>query len=148
MCSVADHVITPETVYERMEDDMAVADLVLWVGISFQQSASTQYFRNVSASAPPCVLSAALGLGTGAIQGAVDSSCCLSYGRHRLRCRLLVQKHHVKGGKGDGLLLLDMPCNTGRQVSAGMHRPVALRCLVGGEALPDLLCSPGNRCGA
>ncbi len=30
-----------------MEEDMAVADLVLWVGISFQQSASTQYFRNV-----------------------------------------------------------------------------------------------------
>jgi hypothetical protein len=41
-----------------MEEDMAVADLVLWVGISFQQSASTQYFRNVSASAPPvfCLL--------------------------------------------------------------------------------------------
>lgn len=42
-----DSVITPDTVYERMEEDMAVADLVLWVGISFQQSASTQYFRNV-----------------------------------------------------------------------------------------------------
>lgn len=26
---------------------MAVADMVLWVGISFEQSASTQYFRNV-----------------------------------------------------------------------------------------------------
>ena len=47
-----DSVITPETVYEVMEDDMAVADLVLWVGISFEQSASTQYFRNVS----PCGL--------------------------------------------------------------------------------------------
>lgn len=48
----SDHVITPETVYERMEEDMASADLVLWVGISFQQSASTQYFRNVSARNP------------------------------------------------------------------------------------------------
>ena len=31
---------------------MATADLVLWVGISFQQSASTQYFRNVSTPLP------------------------------------------------------------------------------------------------
>ena len=52
VCPAADHVITPETVYERMEDDMATADLVLWVGISFQQSASTQYFRNVRAPSP------------------------------------------------------------------------------------------------
>lgn len=26
---------------------MAMADMVLWVGISFQQSASTHYFRRV-----------------------------------------------------------------------------------------------------
>ncbi|WIA33871.1 hypothetical protein OEZ86_006973 [Tetradesmus obliquus] len=39
--------ITPEDVFERLEDDLAVADGVLWVGISFEQSASTEYFRKV-----------------------------------------------------------------------------------------------------
>jgi hypothetical protein len=43
----ADHVITPENVFEAMEEDVVAADMVLWVGISFEQSASTQYFRNV-----------------------------------------------------------------------------------------------------
>lgn len=52
-CCRADDVITPDTVYEAMEDDMAVADMVLWVGISFEQSASTQYFRNVRRPSPP-----------------------------------------------------------------------------------------------
>lgn len=42
-----DDVITPETVFDAMETDMAVADMVVWVGISFQQSASTHYFRRV-----------------------------------------------------------------------------------------------------
>lgn len=42
-----DDVITPETVFDAMEADMAVADMVVWVGISFQQSASTHYFRRV-----------------------------------------------------------------------------------------------------
>lgn len=32
---------------ELMEADVKAADLVLWVGISFQQSASTVYFRKV-----------------------------------------------------------------------------------------------------
>ena len=32
-----------------MEEDVKAADLVLWVGISFQQSASTMYFRKVRA---------------------------------------------------------------------------------------------------
>jgi hypothetical protein len=32
---------------ELMEEDVKAADLVLWVGISFQQSASTLYFRKV-----------------------------------------------------------------------------------------------------
>ena len=34
---------------ELMECDVKAADLVLWVGISFQQSASTLYFRKVRA---------------------------------------------------------------------------------------------------
>lgn len=40
-------VITPEEVMDLMEDDVKAADLILWVGISFQQSASTAYFRKV-----------------------------------------------------------------------------------------------------
>ncbi|KAI3430498.1 hypothetical protein D9Q98_005093 [Chlorella vulgaris] len=39
--------ITPDDVMEVMEEDVKGADLVLWVGISFQQSASTMYFRKV-----------------------------------------------------------------------------------------------------
>ncbi|KAK9835442.1 hypothetical protein WJX74_000122 [Apatococcus lobatus] len=39
--------ITPDDVWERMEDDVQAADLILWVGISFEQSASTMYFRRV-----------------------------------------------------------------------------------------------------
>lgn len=30
-----------------LEEDVGVADMILWVGISFQQSASTAYFRRV-----------------------------------------------------------------------------------------------------
>ncbi len=30
-----------------MEEDVQAADLILWVGISFEQSASTMYFRRV-----------------------------------------------------------------------------------------------------
>ena len=40
-------VITPEEVMDVMEADAKGADLILWVGISFQQSASTVYFRKV-----------------------------------------------------------------------------------------------------
>jgi NAD-dependent SIR2 family protein deacetylase len=29
--------ITPENVYERLEEDCAIADLIIWVGISFEQ---------------------------------------------------------------------------------------------------------------
>lgn len=39
--------ITPDEVWERMEEDVQAADLILWVGISFEQSASTVYFRRV-----------------------------------------------------------------------------------------------------
>lgn len=39
--------ITPDEVWERMQDDVQAADLILWVGISFEQSASTMYFRRV-----------------------------------------------------------------------------------------------------
>ena len=39
--------ITPDDVMDLMEEDVKAADLVLWVGISFQQSASTAYFRSV-----------------------------------------------------------------------------------------------------
>eukprot|EP00798_Chlamydomonas_sp_ICE-L_P014139 gene14139-20102_t len=39
--------ITPEHVFEVLEEDLEEADLVLWVGISFEQSASVEYFRRV-----------------------------------------------------------------------------------------------------
>ena len=42
--------ITKDDVFDVMEEDLAVADMVLWVGISFEQSASTTYFRRVSLS--------------------------------------------------------------------------------------------------
>lgn len=42
--------ITPEDVFDIMEEDVQQADLILWVGISFEQSASTAYFRRVSLS--------------------------------------------------------------------------------------------------
>ena len=40
-------VITPEDVFDVLEEDVGAADMILWVGISFQQSASTAYFRRV-----------------------------------------------------------------------------------------------------
>ena len=40
-------VITPDDVFDAMEADLKLADLVIWVGISFEQSASTSYFRKV-----------------------------------------------------------------------------------------------------
>ncbi len=43
----AGEVITPDDVMGLMEDDVKASDLILWVGISFEQSASTVYFRNV-----------------------------------------------------------------------------------------------------
>ncbi|KAJ9505491.1 hypothetical protein QJQ45_024632 [Haematococcus lacustris] len=39
--------ITPEHVFETLEEDLQVADCVLWVGISFEQAASVEYFRQV-----------------------------------------------------------------------------------------------------
>ena len=48
MHCTADDVITPEDVFDVMEEDVQKADLILWVGISFEQSASTAYFRRVS----------------------------------------------------------------------------------------------------
>ena len=44
---VAADVITPDDVFDVLEEDVRDADMVLWVGISFQQSASTAYFRRV-----------------------------------------------------------------------------------------------------
>jgi hypothetical protein len=46
--------ITPEDVFEQLEDDLAAADAVLWIGISFEQSASTEYFRKVSGTLTHC----------------------------------------------------------------------------------------------
>ena len=43
----AGDVITPDDVFDALEDDLKLADMVLWVGISFEQSASTSYFRKV-----------------------------------------------------------------------------------------------------
>ncbi|CAL5224232.1 g6884 [Coccomyxa viridis] len=40
-------VITPDDVFDVLEEDVRDADMILWVGISFQQSASTAYFRRV-----------------------------------------------------------------------------------------------------
>ena len=40
-------VITPDDVFDAMEADLKLADMILWVGISFEQSASTSYFRKV-----------------------------------------------------------------------------------------------------
>jgi hypothetical protein len=55
--------ITPEDVFERLDDDLAVAGAVVWVGISFEQSASTEYFRKASGvwSTPGWGLSAGVG---------------------------------------------------------------------------------------
>lgn len=39
--------ITPEGVMDMLDTDMATADCVLWVGLSFEQSATTSYFRRV-----------------------------------------------------------------------------------------------------
>lgn len=39
--------ITSDDVLDLMEEDVKEADLIMWVGISFQQSASTSYFRKV-----------------------------------------------------------------------------------------------------
>mmetsp|Transcript_5275 Transcript_5275/g.14718 ORF Transcript_5275/g.14718 Transcript_5275/m.14718 type:complete len:358 (+) Transcript_5275:163-1236(+) len=39
--------ITPEDVWDIMKEDILAADMILWVGISFEQSASTAYFRKV-----------------------------------------------------------------------------------------------------
>jgi len=39
--------ITPEDLWDIMKEDVAAADMILWVGISFEQSASTTYFRKV-----------------------------------------------------------------------------------------------------
>ena len=39
--------ITSNTVMDLLEEDVEKADLVLWVGMSFKQSASLEYFRQV-----------------------------------------------------------------------------------------------------
>jgi NAD-dependent SIR2 family protein deacetylase len=50
----AEH-ISPDAVLDALDADVAAADLILWVGISFQQSASTAYFRRARARARPGV---------------------------------------------------------------------------------------------
>lgn len=48
-------VITPDDVFDVLEEDVRNADMILWVGISFQQSASTAYFRRVRGYLQVCV---------------------------------------------------------------------------------------------
>jgi hypothetical protein len=43
--------ITPGAVWERLRRDLEAARLVIWAGISFEQSASTEYFRKVRGGA-------------------------------------------------------------------------------------------------
>ena len=47
-------VITPDDVFDVLEEDVRDADMILWVGISFQQSASTAYFRRVRSFLQVC----------------------------------------------------------------------------------------------
>jgi hypothetical protein len=47
LCGAAADVITPDDVFDVLEEDVRETDLILWVGMSFQQSASTAYFRRV-----------------------------------------------------------------------------------------------------
>ena len=56
---VAADVITPDDVFDVLEEDVRDADMILWVGISFQQSASTAYFRRVRGYLQASVTSAA-----------------------------------------------------------------------------------------
>ena len=53
-CLLPGDVITKDDVFDVMEEDLAAADMVLWVGISFEQSASTSYFRRVSPRRSSC----------------------------------------------------------------------------------------------
>ena len=75
--------ITPEDVFERLDDDLAVAGAVLWVGISFEQSASTEYFRKVRhmscaiRRAPHEVVVATRPAEHGSAAAAVPGACCL-----------------------------------------------------------------------
>lgn len=39
--------ITPDDVFDVLEEDVKAADMILWIGMSFSQSASTAYFRRV-----------------------------------------------------------------------------------------------------
>jgi hypothetical protein len=39
--------VTPSDILDTLENDLQTADLILWVGVSFEQSASTEYFRQV-----------------------------------------------------------------------------------------------------
>jgi hypothetical protein len=43
-------VITHPDVLDALEEDVAAADAVLWVGLSFEQSATTAYFRRARAA--------------------------------------------------------------------------------------------------
>ena len=45
-----DGVITPSEALDLLEEEAAGADLILWVGLSFEQSASAAYFRDVRRS--------------------------------------------------------------------------------------------------
>ena len=46
--------ITPDVVMDVMDQDCSKADIILWVGISFQQSASLEYFRNIQRVIKDC----------------------------------------------------------------------------------------------
>lgn len=75
--------ITPEDVFERLDDDLAVAGAVVWVGISFEQSASTEYFRKASVGARARAgVCAGVGLSLSRVCQVVAQGACLhlSYG--------------------------------------------------------------------
>lgn len=42
-----DCVVGSEEMWELLEKDLSAVDMILWVGISFEQSASVEYFRKV-----------------------------------------------------------------------------------------------------
>ena len=46
----ADDVITPPEAMDQLDADAAAADLIVWAGLSFEQSASAGYFRDVRAA--------------------------------------------------------------------------------------------------
>eukprot|EP01025_Chloroclados_australasicus_P049247 TRINITY_DN5598_c0_g1_i1.p1 TRINITY_DN5598_c0_g1~~TRINITY_DN5598_c0_g1_i1.p1 ORF type:complete len:130 (+),score=12.98 TRINITY_DN5598_c0_g1_i1:41-391(+) len=42
------NLITSEKIWDILEEDISIINTILWVGISFEQSASLEYFRKVA----------------------------------------------------------------------------------------------------